>query len=380
MIEKNIKAKLLDEDNIVANINLDSLRGPNGLSAYEIYIAHLPEGETPMTEQEWLDSINKANYYKQYENLYITVNDGEKEFSIGINDYNSTCLLDVYINGLRLEKDEYQLNAKEKSITLNKELQKGQEILFVVKKTIVATATDYDLLKGATFIPSVSDEGDISWENNQELDNPPKKNIRGATYTPNVNDAGDLSWSNDKNLPNPTTINIKGPQGDQGIRGSKWYAGDFSTITIDDMNIGDMFLDTSESQNGDIYIFTESGWNYITSIRGEQGIQGIQGEKGNDGLGVPSGGSTGQILVKNSNADNDTKWADSMDSEAEDIIKDINQLKIALGLNIDTYNSSQTYKTGDMVVYNSTIYECNTDNTNGEWDSTKWDIVPIITN
>lgn len=44
--------------------------------------------------------------------------------------------------------------------------------------------------------------------------------------------------------------------------------------------------------------------------QGPQGIQGIQGIPGDDGLGVPAGGTTGQVLSKASNADNDTVWAD----------------------------------------------------------------------
>lgn len=44
--------------------------------------------------------------------------------------------------------------------------------------------------------------------------------------------------------------------------------------------------------------------------KGEQGIQGIQGERGLDGLGVPAGGTTGQVLAKKSGNDNDTEWVD----------------------------------------------------------------------
>lgn len=43
---------------------------------------------------------------------------------------------------------------------------------------------------------------------------------------------------------------------------------------------------------------------------GPQGPQGIEGSKGADGLGVPAGGKENQVLAKNSNADNDTKWVD----------------------------------------------------------------------
>lgn len=87
---------------------------------------------------------------------------------------------------------------------------------------------------GATFTPSVSDEGVISWTNDKGLENPVSVDIRGpqglrgengtngtdgedgATFTPNVTDAGDLSWTNDKGLPNPPTVNIKGPPGVAG--------------------------------------------------------------------------------------------------------------------------------------------------------------------
>ena len=40
-------------------------------------------------------------------------------------------------------------------------------------------------------------------------------------------------------------------------------------------------------------------------------MKGKQGEKGNDGLGVPLGGTTGQILAKKSDTNNDTEWIDN---------------------------------------------------------------------
>jgi hypothetical protein len=41
---------------------------------------------------------------------------------------------------------------------------------------------------------------------------------------------------------------------------------------------------------------------------GTQGPEGIQGPAGPAGTGVPSGGTTGQVLTKNSNTDFDTSW------------------------------------------------------------------------
>ena len=57
--------------------------------------------------------------------------------------------------------------------------------------------------------------------------------------------------------------------------------------------------------------------------------------------------------------------------EVENIIK-------SLGLDANTYLSTSTYNVGDMVVYNHAIYECNTANTTGVWDLSKWTLVPII--
>ena len=126
---------------------------------------------------------------------------------------------------------------------------------------------------GATFTPSVSTEGVISWTNDGGLTNPAAVNIKGpqgatgatgpqgetgatgpqgpkgdtgdtgpqgpkgetgatgatgatgpagadgangATFTPSVDSAGNLSWTNDGGLANPAAVNIKGPQGESG--------------------------------------------------------------------------------------------------------------------------------------------------------------------
>ena len=47
--------------------------------------------------------------------------------------------------------------------------------------------------------------------------------FNGATFTPSVDEQGNVSWSNDKGLPNPSTQNIKGDRGEQGIPGQDGY-------------------------------------------------------------------------------------------------------------------------------------------------------------
>lgn len=55
----------------------------------------------------------------------------------------------------------------------------------------------------------------------------------------------------------------------------------------------------------------------------------------------------------------------------------ISNIRTALGLEINTYSTSTSYAVGDMVIYNNTVYECNTA-TSGSWNSEYWTIVPII--
>lgn len=38
-----------------------------------------------------------------------------------------------------------------------------------------------------------------------------KSTENGATFTPSVSESGVISWTNDKGLENPTPVNIKGP-------------------------------------------------------------------------------------------------------------------------------------------------------------------------
>ncbi|MEC4272972.1 hypothetical protein VJ923_07360 [Adlercreutzia sp. R25] len=39
----------------------------------------------------------------------------------------------------------------------------------------------------------------------------------GATFRPSVSEDGLLSWSNDKGLPNPETVSVRGPKGSDGV-------------------------------------------------------------------------------------------------------------------------------------------------------------------
>ncbi|MNK33283.1 Collagen triple helix repeat protein [compost metagenome] len=77
-------------------------------------------------------------------------------------------------------------------------------------------------------------------------------------------------------------------------------------------NDGDFYINTT---NHDIYgPKTAGAWGSATSLVGPQGSagnDGADGTDGTDGVGVPVGGTTGQLLAKNSATDFDTEWIDA---------------------------------------------------------------------
>lgn len=169
---------------------------------FEVYFAKIDNMTKDLTkfktdtEKEIEDLIeDKISYYKQYKSIYTTTTENETTIPIGIEQYNSSTLLEVFINGLRLaETTDYIIDTETKTIALIKPLAKiGTQVYFSVYKSAIAQAKDYDLLKG------------------------------------------------------------------------------------------------------------EKGEN---------------GTNGTDGLGVPAGGTTGQVLVKKTNADNDTEWIDPTGGQA----------------------------------------------------------------
>ena len=81
----------------------------------------------------------------------------------------------------------------------------------------------------------------------------------GATFTPSVSSDGVISWTNDKGLSNPTPVNIKGPQGIQGNVGPQGETGD-SGVYIGNSEPTDENVDIWINPDGD-------GVEYIDETR-----------------------------------------------------------------------------------------------------------------
>lgn len=114
---------------------------------------------------------------------------------------------------------------------------------------------------------------------------------------------------------------LKGIKGDQGIRGENGKAGRDGLNGIAGVN-GKDGVDGIDGKDGryvvnveidldDTLLITLSDGAQIKTtkeIKGPKGDQGPQGLRGGPGIGVSSGGTTGQVLTKNSSNDYDTYW------------------------------------------------------------------------
>lgn len=127
--------------------------------------------------------------------------------------------------------------------------------------------------------------------------------FNGATFTPSVDQDGNISWTNNKGLENPSSQNIRGPQGIQGPQGEafkikKTYPSiEAMQNDFDNMEVGDYVMIATSIEledNAKLYARTETEWVFITDfsgatgIQGEQGPQGIQGIQGERGIGISS--------------------------------------------------------------------------------------------
>lgn len=141
---------------------------------------------------------------------------------------------------------------------------------------------------GATFTPSVSDDGIISWTNDKDLPNPDPVDIKGdpgAVFTPSVSSEGVLSWSNNGGLSNPESVSIRGPKGDTGATGAQGPAGE----TGPQGPHGAPGPQGPQGEKGETGATGPQGEQGIQGPQGETGPQGPQGEKGDTGAQGPQG-------------------------------------------------------------------------------------------
>ena len=197
----------------------------------------------------------------------VTRYEGDVEFSIGVfktvdgeleNVWQTTTAIGKVLRGIPTDgvnNDIVQSDALAAAQYAANTAAGAAKVAEEQASRALEAATRAELSGGATFIPAVDAEGNLSWSNSSDLDNPETVNIRGpkgetgergetgpkgetgatgapggagpqgATYTPHVDIDGKLSWSNDMGLADPEPVNIMGPKGETGETGPQGLPG-----------------------------------------------------------------------------------------------------------------------------------------------------------
>lgn len=101
--------------------------------------------------------------------------------------------------------------------------------------------------------------------------------VPGTYYTPHVSEDGDLSWTNNNSEPNPPSVNIRGPQGIQGPQGEKGESAANAVWFEVDPETGHLLLYYStESTVEDIYLVNNdaSSPSYWQTLGVDQNLVG----------------------------------------------------------------------------------------------------------
>lgn len=102
-------------------------KGERGYSAYEIAVQNGFIG----TEQDWLATLGTSSHFNE-NSIIHTSTAGQTSFDLPSN-YTSNSFIDVYVNGLRLNSNEFTINTSTKKINLvGVTLTVGQAVEIVV--------------------------------------------------------------------------------------------------------------------------------------------------------------------------------------------------------------------------------------------------------
>lgn len=103
-----------------------------------------------------------------------------------------------------------------------------------------------------------------------------------ATFTPSVSADGTLSWTNNKGLTNPDPVNIKGPQGSQGPKGDAFTYADFTAEQLAALK-GDTGATGARGSDGITPHIGDNGNWYLGSTDTGKPSRGVAGAKGDTG-------------------------------------------------------------------------------------------------
>jgi hypothetical protein len=108
-------------------------KGDRGYSAYEIAVQNGFIG----SEKQWLATLGQSNSFTGKESIYTTQKDNESVFNLP-SEYTSNSVIDVYLDGVRINNSMYTIDNVARTITLNNPVVIGTQVEIEVL-TLIAT-------------------------------------------------------------------------------------------------------------------------------------------------------------------------------------------------------------------------------------------------
>lgn len=106
-------------------------KGERGYSAYEIAVQNGYEG----TEQDWLATLGTSSHFSEDKTIYTTSTSSTTSVSLP-NSYTSSSIVEVYVNGQRLNSNEYEVDTTNRLIIFTNTITVSGTIIEVVITTM----------------------------------------------------------------------------------------------------------------------------------------------------------------------------------------------------------------------------------------------------
>lgn len=289
---------------------------------------NVPTNET-LPASEWIEEADKK---KHLGDLYFIIKDDNSGAIYRYCSENGVYSWKIIPDTDATKALEETQTLKTNLANLNEKIEPLTDGTF---KTEILSEVDEKIAEnpgpaGATWKPIVSETGELSWTQDSSEEAPSPVNIKGdkgdkgepgpagldgkdgspgaagkdgATWRPSVDEDGALTWTQDSSVDAPAPVNIKGPKGDKGEPGQNGADGapgkDGSPGTP-----GQNGAPGADGQDGATWVpsvseeglltWTKNGETEPTPInikgdqgpagpQGPQGLQGLQGEPGKDG-------------------------------------------------------------------------------------------------
>lgn len=234
----------IDKNNIIKNLSDDSLSKIRTATSQSISDI---EDSTIISINKGIREINAhvVNVSQPSIDSYVEtnvknkINDYTTLKKQDLDDYTNTVKqrdIDDYVVLKQKELDTYVKNDKFNQINIHVNNKKNELDDYMntskveIKTELENNLNKYEKVKEKeldTYVENTSKPNIDSYVTTKENE------IKGATFTPSVSESGDISFTNDKGLPNPPTVNIKGVKGDPGNFIFKVENGHLILYTVD---------------------------------------------------------------------------------------------------------------------------------------------------